>query len=521
MDIKLLIKTIRYLTFTQIVGQLCHRLFNPVFRKYPMTQTVSPLRLFNLQAKYPSFDSDSKFFSFLNISDSFQDWNFAGHGPLWAYNLNYMDWLLQEDMTFETGAQWIDRFIMDLPDNKAGLDPYPIALRGINWIKFISIHYEAIGRDRLRLWNDSLYSQYRLLARKLEYHLLGNHLLEDAYSLFIASVYFRDGKMYRKASELLRQQLDEQILPDGAHYEQSPMYHCILLDRLLDCYNVSYNNPVFEGQVEMTLFLENKASMMLGHLSAIIWSDGEIPLFNDSALGIAPEPRQIFDYAARLGLEWHARTMKECGYRKYSCSSFEAIVDVGGMTASYQPGHSHADTFNYELRIGGVPFIVDTGISTYNKTSRRQYERSTSAHNTVTVNDRNSSEVWGGFRVGNRADVTISEESHDGVAASHDGFGRSAIHTRRFSVQDSGFTVSDKVTGTHECKNFLHFAPDVGILSISKDSIITNRAVIRFSGADRAEILDGEISTEYNRFKPVKIAVMYFKHEMKYKIEIP
>ena len=47
--------------------------------------------------------------------------------------------------------------------------------------------------------------------------------------------------MYDKASCLLYKELDEQILPDGSHYEQSPMYHCILLDRLLDCYNASIN----------------------------------------------------------------------------------------------------------------------------------------------------------------------------------------------------------------------------------------------------------------------------------------
>ena len=35
--------------------------------------------------------------------------------------------------------------------------------------------------------------------------------------------------MYDKASCLLYKELDEQILPDGSHYEQSPMYHCILL----------------------------------------------------------------------------------------------------------------------------------------------------------------------------------------------------------------------------------------------------------------------------------------------------
>ena len=161
---------------------------------------------------------------------------------LWAYNLNYMDWLLQPDMTFEQGSEWVERFITDLPTNRIGLDPYPIALRSINWIKFIGRHHKKVESNRLQRWNDSLYAQCKLLERKLEYQLLGNHLLEDAYALFIASIYFSDKKMYDKASCLLYKELDEQILPDGSHYEQSPMYHCILLDRLLDCYNASINS---------------------------------------------------------------------------------------------------------------------------------------------------------------------------------------------------------------------------------------------------------------------------------------
>lgn len=518
MNIKLLVRTICHLKLKQIVFQVYYRLVKPMFKLKSCPVDTDNIHFHEFIPKWKSFDGAT--FTFLNISDSFQDWNFAGHGPLWTYNLNYMDWLLQEDMTFETGARWIDRFITDLSDNKIGLDPYPIALRGINWIKFISMHQDAVSSDRLQRWNDSLYSQYRLLERKLEYHLLGNHLLEDAYSLYIASVYFRDEKMYRKASKLLRQQLDEQTLPDGAHYEQSPMYHCILLDRLLDCYNVSSNNPVFDGQAEMTSFLQNKASGMLGHLSSIIWSTGEIPLFNDSAFGIAPEPRQFFDYAERLGLTWQVQPMKECGYRKYSSGDIEAIADVGGITASYQPGHSHADTFNYALRISGRLFIVDTGISTYNKTNRRQYERSTSAHNTVTVDDCNSSEVWGGFRIGNRAVVKIMSESHDSITASHDGFGKSAIHTRQFCMQNDIFIVADTVAGLHVCKNFIHFAPGVEVLSCENDLIKTNLAIIKISGADNVELIDGQISTEYNQFKQVKIAVMHFKHEMKYNIEI-
>ncbi len=146
-----------------------------------------------------------------------------------------MDWLCQEEASRETGEKWIDKFIADLPSNRVGLAPYPIALRGINWVKFISIHYDAIPDSKRQRWNDSLYAQYRLLSRRLEYHLEGNHLLENAYSLFIASIYFADRRLYKKSSKLLIKELDEQILPDGAHFEQSPMYHCILLDRLLDC----------------------------------------------------------------------------------------------------------------------------------------------------------------------------------------------------------------------------------------------------------------------------------------------
>ena len=127
-------------------------------------------------------------FTFLNISDSFRDWNMDEHGMLWAYNLNYMDWLEQEGIGEQECLRWIDRFVDELPSNHIGLDPYPIALRVINWAKFFSKHPECRSKKRL----DSMYAQTMLLNRSLEYHLLGNHLLEDSYALFIASFFFND-----------------------------------------------------------------------------------------------------------------------------------------------------------------------------------------------------------------------------------------------------------------------------------------------------------------------------------------
>lgn len=451
-------------------------------------------------AKYKCCDGDT--FTFLNIRALFTAWNETSHGMLWAYNQNYFDWLNQEGMTADEGCKWIDRFIKDheFNNNSVGMDPYPIALRSINWVKFFCRYPETATKERL----DSLYSQVRLLERKLEYHLLGNHLLEDAYALYIGAAFFGDERLLKKAKKLLLGQLKEQVLPDGAHYEQSPMYHCILLDRLLDCINISgrTDDKCHTENTESTEILSACAERMLGHLESVVWKDGSIPLINDAAYGIAPRPKEIFDYAYRLGLKWQAIPMKECGYRKMKNERMEAIVDVGNIKATYQPGHTHADTLNYELRIDGRPYVVDTGISTYNKTERRQYERSTKAHNCVVVQDKDFSEVWGGFRVGNRCHTDITENTDHVIAASHDGFEKRC--KRRFEMTEEGFIVEDWYDG--EAVSYVHLAEGA------------DGSRILVEGATDIEIRPCKYSTEYNRFHDGKVMAMHFNGKLKYTI---
>lgn len=512
MNIPSLLCTVSHLRIQQIVYQIRYRLFTPRFRSLYAPDSFIPQNIIGWIPKAVSYCDGQ--FMFLNLSAPFRSWQDVSKGMLWAYNLNYMDWLCQSDMDFEVGAEWIERFISDLPNNAIGLQSYPIALRGINWIKFIAKYNECLPASQRKHWNDALYSQYEYLSHRLEYHLLGNHLLEDAFSLYMAAIYFRDYGFYRCSSKLLRAQLEEQILSDGAHYEQSPMYHCILLDRLLDCYNFSSNSIAFERQEAMTALLARKACHMLGYLENIVWTDGTIPLLNDSAYDIAPIPAEIFEYACRLGLRWQAIPLGVSGYRKFKNEHIEAIVDVGNIASSYQPGHTHADTFNYELRINGEPFIVDTGISTYEKNNRRQYERSTAAHNTVSIGGGDSSEVWGGFRVGRRAKVAVLKESSNRLTACHDGFGAKHLHTREFVLSAEQFDIIDKVTGKTEAIVYLHFAPGVKILDASVGRIVTNRATVYMAGADKMEIDVEQVSTEYNRFRLISVAKIYFHKTM-------
>ncbi len=489
MNFGCLVRTIKELKLKQVVFQVKYRLKKPLFValespsfKVPKLKTPPIVKI-----KCEAGDK----FSFLNLGHEFAGWSFTEYGMLWAYNQNYFDWINQEFFSKDEGCKWIDKFINEQSNNIVAFDPYPIALRSINWVKFFCRFPDAATKPRL----NSLYSQLKLLEKKLEYHLLGNHLLEDAYALYIGGSFFNDKRLHQKAKKLLLSQLDEQILKDGAHYEQSPMYHCILLDRLLDCINIERE----DGRKLKEAF----AIRMLGHLESTIWADGTMPILNDSAYGIAPTPNQLFDYAKRLGLEWKPLPMKECGYRKMSDGSFEAIVDVGNITAPYQPGHTHADSLNYELHIDGKPFVVDTGISTYNKTERRQLERSTIAHNCVSPDGKNSSEVWGGFRVGRRCCTKIIEDAENTIEAVHDGFGKQC--RRRFEMKGGSFLVEDWFDG--EAISYIHLAKDA------------DEKRVKVEGALSVEIKPWKYSTEYNRFIEGKVIEIGFKGHCKYKIQ--
>lgn len=530
MNYKLLLNTLVHLKPTQAVHQVKNRLYKPKFERFevfdPSTGSGTGLggsKWLVEPIPRPCCTEGDKF-TFINIPSEFMGWNDSSRGMLWAYNQNYFDFINEEGKSKEYGLYWIDKFIEEIPSNKVGLDPYPIALRGINWIKFFRRYPETMTKERI----DSLYSQYKLLQKKLEYHLLGNHLLEDFYSLFIMSLFFGDKKYHQWVARKLIDELDEEILKDGGHFEQSVMYHCILLDRLLDCINLASGMKSLKSSngkestnsnlsnISNISGLKQYASKMLGWLEAICYEDGSFPLFNDAALGIAPTPKEIFDYALRLNIEWSKAELDDSGYRSLNNhNGIEVRVDVGNITATYQAGHTHADTFNFELRVDGLPFVVDTGISTYNKTARRQYERSTEAHNTVTIDGKNSSEVWGGFRVGKRARVCGD------VCKTACG----DIHNRSFQIIDEALIVCDSVNVPAVSR--IHLAQEI---VVAKDNIechdvkkgvyviMTNMGSIKIAGATNVVITDCQIAREYNRLIDAKVVEISFDKDMSYMI---
>ncbi|MBI5373891.1 MAG: alginate lyase family protein [Candidatus Schekmanbacteria bacterium] len=450
-------------------------------------------------------------FTFLNLSKKFDgsvDWQYSGHGALWAYNLNYFDYLNQSDITREEGLRLIYGFIEKLPGNKTGLEPYPTSLRIINWIKFL-----RRNKIKDKKIDASLHAQGMILTDNIEYHLLGNHLLENAFALVFAGYYFGDEFIYQKGKEILVKELPEQVLPDGGHFELSPMYHQIILERILDCINLVQNNEGFRR--ELNRLLSETAELMLGWLKNMTFRNGDIPLVNDSANGIAATSAELFDYAGKLGIKEKVLPLGESGYRKIERNKYEAVVDVGPIGPDYQPGHSHSDTFSFVLYADGKPFIVDTGVSTYESNERRLSERGTSAHNTVRIENTEQSEVWESFRVGRRASVRKLKEAPDSITAEHTGYMRiGAVHRREFEFHDTKVVISDSIISNRKYLSFafLHFHPEVNV-NVENNMVIADGKQIIITGYENIEMNDFDYAIGFNRLLKAKmVKVSFYKN---------
>ncbi|TKS56982.1 alginate lyase family protein [Mesohalobacter halotolerans] len=520
----LILHTVKHLQPIQILYQLWYRL-RRMWRKatgfkYPLSieKQGIPARLQPWFEKPVSFSDGS--FTLLNLSKKYVagniNWNEPDHGKLWAYNLNYMDYLLQPGMDKQTGLQLIENFIQYLPQNPTALEPYPIALRGINWIKFLSsnvIAREAKQPAEIQHINSSLYSQYLILFDNIEYHLLANHLLEDGFSLLFGGFYFLDQKLYNKGKEIVEKELKEQILDDGAHFELSPMYHQIILDRLLDCINLVKNNQRFNNQQQLLELMKEKTQKMLSWLNNMTFSTGEIPLLNDSAPCIAPTTQQLNKYALSLKLQPATCNLQlgASGYRKFSTPSYECIIDIGQIGPSYQPGHAHADTFNLILNVKNEPVIVDTGISTYDSGETRLKERETAAHNTVTVQDKNSSEVWSSFRVARRAKVNVLKNDKNNIIAQHDGYKKlGTVHQREWHFTDNAIEIIDTLIGKEQ-EGKSHIWISSQQKPIKGDNYIEIQdAVFKFENVLNIKLIPTKIPVGYNQFsKNFKIEISF------------
>ncbi len=490
MNFPRLIRTLRYLKAQQVFARLLSRVRPIRLRaKCSVSERVVSFPWTDPVEKQTSMTGPTQF---MLVNQQVQtrtgsDWNDGCIDKLLLYNLHYFDDLNAETASERLGwhRELIERWIDDNPaPDGNGWEPYPLSLRIVNWIKW-QLRESALSERAL----ESLSIQATVLSQSIEYHLLANHILANGKALCFAGCFF-DGKeasrWLRRGRKILDDQLNEQILNDGGHFELSPMYHAILLEDILDLINLfrSYDDDYWQT-------LSTLACRMLCWLQLMTHPDGGLSYFNDATAGVAPALSRLKDYASRLSVEIPAmpsggvKLLADCGYARYDNAALAVIIDVGKIGPDYQPGHGHCDCLSFELSHCGRRVLVNTGVSTYNANSRRSVERATSSHNTVSIESSEQSEIWSAFRVGRRAfplDVKLSENS---VAAGHDGYARfGVIHHREFAFGEDKLEIIDELrhkdVDDFRGTAYFHFHPDVEV-NMHDDRIGWDGMVINFS----------------------------------------
>ncbi len=395
------------------------------------------------------------------------DWTSANYAPLVLYNVHYFDDLGAPPAPERTAwnrrllRRWIDE---NPPLRRPGWDPYPTSLRLVNIIKWL-----LLGAKPWPELLASLAMQSRHLYRSIESHLGANHVIANAKGLLFAGTFFagREAEAWlERGTMTLEHELDEQVLADGGHYERSPMYHALMLEDVLDV--VALRRAFGDSASDFA----RVCPAMLDWLEHMRHPDDEIALFNDAAIGIAPAPAELRDYAARLELAQPAAAkpvhLAASGYARLESATAVAFFDLAPLGPDYQPGHGHADSLSIELSVAGQRLLVNSGTGCYGVSDERLRQRSTAAHNTVELDGQSSSEVWSGFRVGRRARVHPVRVGRDSAEGWHDGYRFLAgqpRHRRRLLLSDDGLRVSDAITGSgvHDVAAYFHFHPSIEI----------------------------------------------------------
>lgn len=497
----------------------------------------------NIEYLLPELDEDKNFLKKFRVSEILEDkytlinqtytcpidelWNNKEISNLWEYNLYYLDFLLpllyeykiSNDQKYflkikEILLSWYDK--SQKKDN-VSWDAYTISMRLPNLI----IAHQTIlktaenSKELLQLLRQSIYQQYMYLKKNQEKHLLGNHYLENIKAIILGSLFFSESRVTNKYVKVLQNELQEQVLSDGMHFERSPMYNKIVFELLI---KTIYWLKQAEFDSTQILKLTNTCQNILNSIYSLEKNMGKTPFFNDSADGISKNYDSLIRASCKyLGIKpKKINRLTSSGYEVMEKGLLKMVIDYGEIGPKYLPGHGHCDALSYELSISGLPIIVNSGTFEYEKGYWRDFFRRTSAQNTVQFGSVEQSEIWSSFRVARRSydhkGLNFNLGKYNFFVGSYFNY-RGDKHRRFITFLDEEIILFLDEISTKDnrlAKSYLHFHPNLktenNIIRSKDNEKIVLKIHPLFSknrGNGKAGSNEGYYSSHFNIKKPI------------------
>ena len=347
-----------------------------------------------------------------------------------------------------------------------------LASRIMAWLTHYDVFFASADdafRNRLMA---SIGRQVRHLSRVLPAEVDGAARLTALKGLVCSAIALPcPNAVENSALELLKRELARQILPDGGHVERNPALQLRVLCDLIDL-----RATLNAGRREQPEHLQHAIDRLAPMLRFFRHGDRALAHFNGSNEGDVRLINLALSQADARGRA--PRSAPHSGFERLSAGRMVILVDTG-CAAPGLDGTGCAGTLSFEASIGRDRLIVNCGAATDGDQRWRWACRTTAAHSTAQVDNRNSSEIRDDGTMGRRpASVFCEREDADGnslLTMSHDGYlaPMSMIHKRRLYLAANGEDLrgEDRFSGpaAYPFTIRFHLHPRVQA-SLSKDS---------------------------------------------------
>ncbi|MDX1401312.1 MAG: heparinase II/III family protein, partial [Kiloniellales bacterium] len=270
--------------------------------------------------------------------------------------------------------------------------PDLIGRRLANWLGQFEFFAASAEIEFRRDLIQSIDRQAFHLAHVLPAGLYGSTMISTLKGLIFAGVALpgADG-LREKGLVMLGREISRQLLPDGGHIERSPATQLSVLRDLMDI-----RAALTAADAPNPDFLEKAISVMAPVLRLLQHGDGKLALFNGTNEGDSLHIDLVLQRSP--GPKRPLMSAPDSGFQRLQSARSVVIADVGQPPPSAYDHEAHAGTGSFEFSVGRERIIVNCGAQ-IGPPELRMAQRSTAAHSTLVLGDRNSTPINedGGF----------------------------------------------------------------------------------------------------------------------------
>lgn len=347
------------------------------------------------------------------------------------------------------------------------------------------------------------------------FQTLSNWGMIQNHGLLLAGLALGEELWRDTAVQRMTRCLQMQVLSDGSHWEQSPLYHYEVLHCALDSVLAARET----GAELPEEFLEITARMSAA-LKAWCRPDGRLVCQSDSdavdATGMMSLAAALFEDERLAPGAGVSTALTDSGNYMLRDSAQDTAGWLHFHCGSLGSGHGHADLLHVDLVANGESILVDSGRYTYTETAERRRLKLPSAHNVLTVDGEDFTayvNTWEYSRIAEPMKGSFRfSPSVDYVSGAHLGYlDRGVVHRRRVLRLGRGlWLLADELHARrgepHRYTRYFHFGPD-GNAELAGEAMSYRgkraSAVMCFAEMDLAMHTEIQpVSLEYNSLLP-------------------